>query len=235
MQDEVTKHTKKIYKSVKDKEHSFAEKAKETIVEICIIVFAVTLSIWLHSWSEDRHEHKVAIAFLKGLKKDLSEDVKQLNNNRKLTSLLDSNFIFLESLKGNAVSDTTVERNIRKRLFYSLCVTRPNIGRYEGFKSSGKIETIENDILKQDMLIYFQQTIPDLQFGENYTNSLQLKMLDLDFDRGDKQTKYAFVTSTKMNSMFGLGIHNFEVNIRGYDKALSQAKKIIAEIDEETK
>src|SRR5471030_1938443 len=112
MQDEVTKHTKKIYKTVKDKEHTFAEKFKEVIVEIFIIVFAVTLSIWLHSWSEDRHEHKVAIAFLKGLKKDLYEDVKQLNANRELTSRLDSNFVFLGSLKGKGVSDTAMERKI---------------------------------------------------------------------------------------------------------------------------
>jgi hypothetical protein len=234
MQDEVSKHTKKIYKTVKDPSRSFADKAKETIVEICIIVFAVSLSIWLHGWSEDRHERKVANAFLKGLKKDLSEDVAQLTKNRMQTSTLDSNYIFLASVKGKS-KDTTIERKIKESLWYTLIVTRPNIGRYDGFKSSGKIETIENDSLKQDMLTFYQQIIPDLQFGENYTNSLQLKMLDLDFDRGDKQTKYDFVISTKMNSLFDLGSHNFEVNIKAYDKAIVMAKKVIRQIDQETK
>jgi hypothetical protein len=48
MQDEVTKHTRKIFKTIKNPSHTFSEKLKEIVVEILIIVFAVTLSIWLH-------------------------------------------------------------------------------------------------------------------------------------------------------------------------------------------
>jgi len=47
MQEEVAKHTEKIYKTIKSREHSLAEKFKEIVIEILIIVFAVTLSIWL--------------------------------------------------------------------------------------------------------------------------------------------------------------------------------------------
>lgn len=49
MQDKILKHTEKIYNEIKIQKHSFGEKAKEIIIEILIIVFAVTLSIWLHS------------------------------------------------------------------------------------------------------------------------------------------------------------------------------------------
>ena len=52
MQEEIVKHTEKIYKTVKSPKHSVGEKIKEILIEIFIIVFAVTLSIWLHSWSE---------------------------------------------------------------------------------------------------------------------------------------------------------------------------------------
>jgi hypothetical protein len=45
MQDEVLKHTEKIYKTAKSAQHSFGEKIREIIIEIFIIVFAVTLSI----------------------------------------------------------------------------------------------------------------------------------------------------------------------------------------------
>ena len=58
MQEEVKKHTKRIYETVKSPNHTFSEKLKEIVIEIFIIVFAVTLSIWLHSWSEHRHEQK---------------------------------------------------------------------------------------------------------------------------------------------------------------------------------
>ena len=70
MQEEITKHSNKIYKAVKKPEHTLGEKVKEIIIEICIIVFAVTLSISLHSWSEHRHQQEEVHAFLANLKND---------------------------------------------------------------------------------------------------------------------------------------------------------------------
>lgn len=70
MQEEITKHSEKIYKTVKNSEHTLGEKVKEIIVEIGIIVFAVTLSIWLHSWSEHRHQQEEVSVFLGNLKND---------------------------------------------------------------------------------------------------------------------------------------------------------------------
>ena len=58
MQDEVSKHTKKIFKTMSNKKYSMPEKLKEISIEILIIVFAVTLSIKLHEWSEHRHQQK---------------------------------------------------------------------------------------------------------------------------------------------------------------------------------
>ena len=60
MQEEVKKHTKKIYNAMKNPKHTFADKIKEVSIEIFIIVFAVTLSIWLHSWSEKHHQREEA-------------------------------------------------------------------------------------------------------------------------------------------------------------------------------
>ena len=93
--DEVTKHTKKIYDTLKNKKYTLGEKVKETIIEILIIVFAVTLSIWLHSWSEHRHEQKEVREFLRGLKDDLTKDIQLLNENKTVINQLDSNFGFL--------------------------------------------------------------------------------------------------------------------------------------------
>ena len=61
-EEEVAKHTKKIYSIWNSKEHSFLHKLQEFFLEILIIVFAVTLSIWFHSWSEHKHEQKEVLA-----------------------------------------------------------------------------------------------------------------------------------------------------------------------------
>jgi len=227
MQDEVTKHTKKIYDTVKSRKHSFAEKLKEILIEICIIVFAVTLSIWLHSWSEHRHEQKEVSEFLKGLKEDLSNDIDMIEKNKKTISGLDSNYHVLHALKNEQPANSHQD-SLEFHFEVSIPVTRPNIGRYDGFKSSGKIGNIENGKLKQNILTFYQQTIPDLVYGENFVNSLQLKILDLLVDRDIKKSLRDFATMNKTKSLLNIGIYNFNSNINGYDQAIKQAKEIIA-------
>ncbi len=233
MQDEVTKHAKKIYKAIKSPYHSVGEKLKETVIEIFIIVFAVTLSIWLHNWSEHRHEQKEVREFLSGLKSDLTDDIKQLEENKNIIIRVDSNYRFVLAVNKNDVGLT--DTGISKHLYFNLGITKPNIGRYDGFKSSGKIGAIENDSLKQNILVFYQQTIAQMEFGENYVNTLQSKILDLEIDNEEKVPMKDFVTSIKMKSLLGLGVHNFEVNIREYDVAITLAKTIVSQINEELK
>ena len=233
MQDEVVKHSRKIYQVMKNSAHTFGERIKEIIIEIFIIVFSVTLSIWLHSWSEHRHEQKDVSEFLRGLKGDLNNDTRLIEANKNTITTLDSNFHFLLSVKKNSIKDRNMDSAISRSFNFEIPVTHSNVGRYEGFKSSGKIGTIENDSLKQDILAYYQQTIPDLQAGENYVNSLQLKIIDLAIDRVDEMSVKDFVTTRKMQVLFMHGAHNFELNIHAYNKALEQIKEIIAEIDAE--
>lgn len=233
MQDEVVKHSRKIYQVMKNSAHTFGERIKEIIIEIFIIVFSVTLSIWLHSWSEHRHEQMEVSEFLRGLKDDLNNDTRLIEANKNTIATLDSNFHFLLSVKKSSIEDRNMDSAISRSFNFEIPVTHSNVGRYEGFKSSGKIGTIENDSLKQDILAYYQQTIPDLQAGENYVNSLQLKIIDLAIDRVDKMSVRDFVTTRKMQVLFMHGAHNFELNIHAYNEALEQIKEIIAEIDEE--
>jgi len=228
MQDEVAKHTKKIYREWKNSNHSFGEKVKEILVEIFIIVFAVTLSIWFHNWSEHRHEQDEVKEFLRGLKDDLTEDIKQLETNKNVITRLDSNFHFLSSLHktDKAINDSLISFN------FDLRVTRPNIGRYEGFKSSGKIGTIENDSLKEKILVFYEQEIPNLVYGENFVNDVQSKILNLEIDNSEMPIR-DLVTSAKMKILLNVATQNFEVNVRGYNDVIKKARWIIAEIDKE--
>src|ERR1044072_6683124 len=79
MEDEILKHSRKIYHESKSTQHSVWRKTKEILVEILIIVFAVTISIWLHGWDEHRKEQKQVKEFLVDLKEDLKQDVKSLS------------------------------------------------------------------------------------------------------------------------------------------------------------
>ena len=231
MQEEVAKHTKKIYQTVTKPGHTIVEKLKEVAVEIFIIVFAVTLSIWLHSWSEERHEQKEVREFLSGLKGDLRNDIRLLEENKNIAIRLDSNFHALTELIESQAADTATNRTISHYLYFDLVITHAGIGRYEGFKSSGRIGLIENDSLKQEILGFYEQTLPDLTSGENYVNTLQSRILDSEIDKGERITLRDFVKSFKIRGLLELGAKNIEARIREYDSTIKQAQKIISLID----
>src|SRR5882757_6144912 len=181
MQDELTKHGLKIYKTMSDRKHTFGDKFKEILIEVFIIVFAVTLSIYFHQWSEHRHEQKEAREFLKGLKGDLTEDMRLIKDSRATTANVQKNFTYAYHLKKGQIADSTLHHYF----IYNLVSTHLNSARYEGFKSSGKIGNIENDSLREFILVYYQQTMPNITDNEQVGNEFQQKLLDYEIDKGD--------------------------------------------------
>src|SRR5882757_10048996 len=106
MQDELTKHGLKLYKTMADRKHPFGEKVKEIFIEIGIIVFAVTLSIWLHSWNEHRHEQKEVHEFLRGLQHDLTDDIHQVKEGRDTIAKVKKNFDYVYHLTKERIPDS---------------------------------------------------------------------------------------------------------------------------------
>jgi Family of unknown function (DUF6090) len=232
MQEEVAKHTEKIYKTIKNKEHGAGEKIKEIAIEIGIIVFAVTLSIWLHGWSDHRQEQKETNEFLRGLKSDLAKDIRELQENKATFSKVDSDFQFLRRLNDSHQIDTASNQLITHYLDFSMSVTHANVGRYEGFKSSGKIGTIEDDSLKQEILEYYQQTIPGVGDIEGIANTFEQKLIDMEVSKEDKENFRELAKSFKMRALLEFATDNIEAVNRYYDSTTLQAKKIGNRIDQ---
>ena len=64
-EQEVIKHTKKIF-GLWNTKSSFWHKVSELLLEIFIIVFAVTISIYFHDRSELKHQRHETKEFLLG-------------------------------------------------------------------------------------------------------------------------------------------------------------------------
>jgi len=231
MQDEVTKHTRKIFKTIKNPSHSFGEKLKEIAIEILIIVFAVTLSIWLHSWSEHRHQQEEAHKFLLELKEDLKNDVVILKENQSFAKKLDDDFKYILALKKGRLSDSIIGPHTDM----NYLGTSFNVGRYEGFKSSGKIGTIENDDLKNKILAYYQQTIPNLVARANFVNTEHTKILDVTRNEIGNLSLNEFLTTKKVQMMYRFLEFNYSAAATNYTETLNQVNEMMAEIDREAK
>ena len=78
MQDEVIKHFGKILNIFKTSNQSFIKKATEIAIEIFIIVFAVSFSIWLHGLREHYKEQKEVKIFLVNIREDIKQDINWL-------------------------------------------------------------------------------------------------------------------------------------------------------------
>jgi lipopolysaccharide export LptBFGC system permease protein LptF len=234
MQDEILKHTKKIYKEAKNPKHTFAEKLKEIFIEILIIVFAVTLSIWLHSWSEEKHQQKEAKAFLIGLKEDLKNDISNLETTKEALNETQQQISFVLKLTPQKI-DSIKANHKQINSGTNFINTLVNNGRYEGFKSSGKINTIEDENLRNKILSYYQQTIPQIALIENSYEKLTTRYVDLLINGKEDEDINTTLLKNKTKIILS-GINNFtKYNQKSYEDAIKDAKEIIGEIEKENK
>ncbi len=232
MQEEITKHSNKIYKTVKNSEHTLGEKVKEIIIEIFIIVFAVTLSIWLHGWSEHRHQQKEVSVFLANLKNDLQSDIESID--REVNAYQKTNVEYQKILALTTSQLDSIYKSNNKVNFpiHSHGQTL-NIGNYEGFKSSGKIGYIEDEKLKQKILSYYQIFVPAANEVDKLYTDFLFKCFDKEIENADKPEQKLY-SDPKYKKTLEYLVKLGKNNIRVYkENTKPLAIELIKEIDKE--
>jgi hypothetical protein len=113
----------------------------------------------------------------------------------------------------------------------------PNDGRFEGFKSSGKIGHIENDSLQNDIMDLYEEAIPNLLASTKMYVSIKMKLFDLVY----KYQKRTTDSTTNYLDFWKLDeVYNISGSLRAPDQVLERygicinlMKKITDEIDQE--
>lgn len=239
-EDEIRKHTKAAYKAWNDPHKSFKHKVKEVALEIVIIVFAVTLSIWLHNWSEglkDKHEEK---QFLLGLKEDLQKDTIEMASDRKsYVDVLTAFRYFRRVGVGEPLNaDSLAAYNWT---FFNTTQLIPNISRFEGLKGSGKLNIIENRDLLDHILDLYQEDIPYLQFlNQSFSDYKNRSIMPFISAHATLNAKDSVINMTEMlhqpeMRMLLARADGVAGNVQQYTKCIADSRKIIELIDEEIK
>jgi hypothetical protein len=230
---EVIKHTKKIQKIWVDKEHSFGHKVKEFFLEIFIIVFAVSLSIWLHGWSEHRHEQQEVKTFLLGLKKDIREDITESRNLVNNYQEYGHMYRYLYRLRRTTTPHPDSLHQYLVRL-NSNAFLRPNDTRFNSFLSAGKVGRIENDSLALQILELYQEYIPRIRSSENgwtsMNDELNNYMMDHVRDIDSDQAQWEVLISPKGKYLCKALIPWPQLYER-YNDFIQAGEKIIKQID----
>lgn len=234
MENEIKDHAVKAYKTLKNPRLKFWQKAGEISIEIGIIVFAVTLSIWVHDVSDHNHEQKDVKVFLLGLKKDLSGDLVQLQVDRAsyLGQGAAFNYIATPSPNFKLSMDS-----IKKHQDYLSNITSfvPNNGRYEGFKSSGKLGNIEDDSLQNNIVKLYQDIVPAILASTN--SYIQRKQYLFEYFyknlKRNKDGSYNMLGALSSDEAFNISstlTYTTEITDR-YENAIKKSKEIIKEIN----
>jgi len=235
-EDEIAKHSRKIYKTWFNKELTIWHKISEFLIEITIIVFAVTISIWFHNMSEHKHQQEEVKQFLSGLKADLEQDIREMENDKESYQKQSVIFTYLSRLKLNQKPNRDT-LNAYSNWLTNTTALNPNDGRFQGFKSSGKIGTIENDSLQNDIMDLYEENIPALL----HSTDGYIRIKTMFFDLIAKNTK-RLTDST--DNMIDIIKSDESVNLcrplsspaqvlERYDLCIQLMKRIIARIDQE--
>jgi hypothetical protein len=175
MEHEIIGHTKKVFKILKNPGKSFWDKSKEILIEILIIVFAVSFAAFIERTREHYKEQSEAKEFLIGLKGDLTNEIAYLKTSKADMDSVITHYTLFEKLKPSAVDSL---KKTARHISFDIPKFNSQLenGRYDGFKSSGKIQTIANDSLRNDILTLYQENIPFLTFAEGAFNEGQTRL-----------------------------------------------------------
>ncbi len=232
---EVAKAAKKIVNTAKSKEHGIWEKIKEMGIEIAIIVFAVSVSIAFHSWSESRHEQHEVKSFLNGLRKDLKKDIEGMKSDILSYQNQKKAFGYFASIPKNKFVNEDSLRKYSPYFFNYIRLSRNN-GRYEGFKSSGKISYIENDSLQNDILDLYEEHIPVLTMLTDSYTSQKSKFAEyitentIDYPQGNITQVLASDPIKNRSRIYLVSVDHI---INKYQKSILLMEKILHQIDKE--
>jgi hypothetical protein len=233
-EQEVVKHTEKVYKIWSKKEHSFWHKAKEFLIEILIIIFAVSVSIWFHERSEHSHQQKEVKIFLTGLRGDLVNDVNEMKVDKGSYDSSRVAFAYVRSVKINQPINIDSLKKYGQWLFNTTRLLS-NSGRYQGFKASGKLGNIEDIGLQNAIIDLYEEDIPNLLLSSDVYTDRKSKLLEIyvrDATRTSDSTS-DMMKVLKSDEVFNIasGLIGIGEIITRYDICIDRATTIISEID----
>ena len=234
-EQEVIKHTKKLF-GIWETKNPIWHKISEFLIEIFIIIFAITISIYFHDRSVLKHQRRETKEFLLGLKQDLTTDIEEMNQDKSSFMQSEKAFHYITSRK---LGEPLNADSIRKYYGFIFNTTGlvPNSGRFEGFKSSGKIGTIENKELQNNIMDLYQENIPNLINSTNFYTSKKQRLFEYDYMNRKRLTD---ATSNLVSVLSSDPAYNICMSLTfvkeildRYDTCINKMNTIISDINKQ--
>ena len=234
-EQEVIRHTKKLF-GVWKTNNPIWHKIADFLFEIFIIVFAITISIYFHDRSVLKHQRHETKEFLLGLKQDLTTDIEEMNQDKNSFMQSEKAFNYITNRKLNEPLNADTISKYYGWIFNTTGLV-PNSGRFEGFKSAGKIGTIENKELQNNIMDLYQENIPNLINSTNFYTSKKQSLFEYVHMNRKRLTD---TTSNLVSVLSSDPAYNICVSLRfvqeifsRYDTCINKMNTIINDINKQ--
>ena len=239
-EDEIRKHGKAVFKALSNREKNWRHKLIDILVEILIIVFAVSISIWFHNWSDELKEKKLENEFLKGLRTDLQSDLKEMTGDTAAYHVILNGMLYFRKVgAGQSLNQDSLKNY--SWIFFASVRKQARTNRFEALKSSGKLDIIENKELLANIISLYQEINPtiaesDRQFT-NYNNNKIGVLID-SYARLDSANNITNWLQIFRSSSFRMALfrdNTIREIIGSYESGINKCNEIIKQIDFRTK
>lgn len=229
---------KEVVAISKDKTKKWQTKVLEILLEIGIIVFAVTLSIWLHNWSDSNKDREEEREFLAGLKGDLQADMVEMRSDSAYYRLEQKAVgYFLRIGAGEAISKDSMY--FYRDMLFGDAQIYPRSSRFEALKGSGRMGIIRNKQLMLHITDLYSKDFPEIERRNDFVNSLRESALipfvdsHLQMDAAGNETNWQELLRMSQMRLMVTAQGTILNNIVVYGIGLKKCEDIIREIDEQ--
>ncbi len=129
------------------------------IGEILLVMIGILLALQVNNWNNERVDQKLERVYIQNLIDDLENQLVELNTQKELETIVNEALErTMEKIADGFNSENIVEYN---RDIQAITITRTlNLydATFEDLKSTGNLNLIQNEELKQHILDYFQFT-----------------------------------------------------------------------------
>ena len=204
--------------------------------EISIIVFSVLLATWLENYRQYRQDQEQVKEFLLGLRQDLKRDIQEMEADMHTYQRNRNGFQYFSSIhKKEDLKPDSISKYAW--LFYSNTQLVPNDGGFQGFKSSGKLYSIESRELRTEILDLYQELIPMVLAS---TQSFQEKKMrlalffedNLRYDAAGNSNNLELILSPKFRNI-GNSLAFIDEILDRYKNSIQMSTSIIRRIEAE--
>ena len=167
-EEKIREHAKYALQALTDKKRGWKEKLKDFLWEILIIIIAVNITLWFHSWSEKRNDRELEKNFLVGIRNDL--DI--VFHNLRIDSMTyQPKLVYYDSIctqiDEHRIDKKYVDANRTNNLLGEQNFSYDN-SRFENFKSSGFLRLIKSDSLSMNIASLYTIYFPMIKTMDEY-------------------------------------------------------------------